>query len=468
MTITNKELQEIAIKNFENRCLKESFQKLLDTHKIKLKSNQKKYIADLFNDTSEISTENTTNNIKEAIKELSIKDFTLKDAQTLAHRKLKEGLVPKESIKILSDPNLFHTIVIKEMGKKMAGEEDTRHVIFLSLCSIWVQNVTVPLNTFVNSESSAGKSYIAKRIYDFFPNELKEYRTKITPQAFTYWHNPQFEPDWTWDGKILLLEDIGNDLINSSPFKVMCSEGSTATIVKDQRAIDIPIKGKPCILLTTANTTPTREIQNRFNLVSLDESKEQTHNVNLFTTKTMIGDLEEYDKDIRNSLRFLQIVDVKIPFAEKLVNFFPINNIRVRRDYPRFCNLIRASAAFHQFQRDMQDGSIVANSEDYENARKAIRKLQMTETMTSLTHRERKALESCIKLTEEKPEGFKVVEAWKKNPFVSERQWYRVIQKLLQLDLLTIDLVEQATGRSVPYYKTVKSGYFNLPRFEDI
>ena len=69
------------------------------------------------------------------------------------------------------------------------------------------------------------------------------WRTKISGEAFTYWHVN--EKDWSWDGKILFLEDIGQSVLDSDTFKVMCSEGSVASVVKNQETIDLIIKGKP-------------------------------------------------------------------------------------------------------------------------------------------------------------------------------------------------------------------------------
>ena len=95
----------------------------------------------------------------------------------------------KESIKnkaevLLKNTKLFDLITEDELSKTISGEIATVKAIFLSLCGIWVEDVQI--NTIVSSESSSGKSYVCKKIIEIFPIELVQYRTKITPEAFTY------------------------------------------------------------------------------------------------------------------------------------------------------------------------------------------------------------------------------------------------------------------------------------------
>ena len=133
--------------------------------------------------------------------------------------------------------------------KKIVGEKKTVMGLFVSCCSIYVKNIKLLPNCFITGESSGGKSWVTKKVYDVFPEEVKLHRTKLTPEVFTYWHNAKYDPKWTWDGKILYVEDPKNSLLNSDTFKIMMSEGAKSTVVINQMAVDIEIKGKPLILL---------------------------------------------------------------------------------------------------------------------------------------------------------------------------------------------------------------------------
>lgn len=382
------------------------------------------------------------------------------EAMRLYHLRIGEGkLLIKNYLK---SPNIFNEIV-GEFDKKIEGEEQTKKSIFLSLCSIWVNDSEVPLNTLVSSESSAGKSFISKNIIKIFPNEKVEYRTKITPEAFTYWHN---EEDWDWDGKICYLEDISQTLLDAPSFKVMCSEGSKATIVNKQKAVDIEIKGKPVMLITTARTNPNVEILNRFQIVSLNESKEQTKAIVFRQARQKKK--EEYNKDITNSLRLLKRKSVYIPYAEKIAEFLSVNysfeNLRLRRDFTRLLDLIKCSAVLHQYQRqENEESQIIAEERDYEIAREVINYIQ-SQTFRGLTHRIKKAFDCCLEL-----KSFTAKEIHNRFPFANQKMWYLYLDKLLEGNMLRTELVEvEGVKQKVTRYYVNEDKSFILPDFSTL
>lgn len=370
----------------------------------------------------------------------------------------------------LTNPDLFSNI-IKEFDKKIKGEKKSKRSIFLSLCSIWIDGSEVPLNTFVSSESSVGKSFVCKRIVKIFPKELVQYRSKITPEAFTYWHNT--EDDWTWDGKICYLEDISQSILEAPTFKVMCSEGSIATIVSKHKAIDIEIKGKPVMLITTARTNPNTEILNRFQIVSLDESSQQTESIVFdIATKAEKNLNIDYDPKISEALGCLKRRKVKIPFAVKIAQFLKENynfkSIRLRRDFSRLLDLVKSSAVLHQYQREVdEEENIIANSQDYEIARECINYVQ-TQTFRGLTHKLKKALDCCLELKE-----FTAKDIHSRFPFVNQKMWYNYLDELLERGLLKTEVREQTGEKSdgklwkvkTTWFIALESSNFELPEF---
>lgn len=367
-----------------------------------------------------------------------------------------------KQLRILKSPKLLDKFN-KEFDKTIIGEHQTRKTVFLSLCSIWVRNSKSKLNTLVNSESSAGKSYVCKRIYDIFPEHLKQYRTKISAEAFTYWHNSSKEPDWTWDGKICYLEDIKESVINSDTFKIMCSEGSIATVVRNQMAIDIFIKGKPIILVTTATAQPTGEILNRFNLIPLDETKEQTKKILEYQSIEAMGGLDtKYDEKLSNSLTLLQRVKVIIPYAKNIFHHFPKEALRIRRDYVRFLDLIKSSAALYQYQREEDElGRIIAEKQDYENARACLSCFEH-KGVFGLPTRLRKAYDVCLKLGK-----FMAKDVYSNAPFVNQKMWYTYLDDLTRLHLIKVELVPvEGVKKPVREYSTINTRLLNIPEFE--
>lgn len=360
--------------------------------------------------------------------------------------------ITEADLTILRDTNLFNRITVDEFNKTIVDERAARRAIFLSLCSCWVKNLQGLPNVLVNSESSAGKSYITKQIIKIFPKEMVEYRTKISPEAFTYWHNPQFEPDWNWDGKILYLEDTSQKILDSDTFKVMCSEGSTATVVIKQRAYDIEIKGKPVMILTTANTNPNNEVLNRYTIITLTETPEQTAKILQGQAKKACQtEQEKYDLTLIHALRALRRVEVNVPFAESLVDTFPKEQLRVRRDFPRFLDFIRASAAFHQYQRENQGNVVIANKQDLDLALEVFNSINTSEVF-GLTKKLKTAYDNCLAYSREKG-AFTAKDIYCNFPFVSEKSWYGILDDLAKLGLIEITLdKKEGSDKKVMYF----------------
>jgi len=86
---------------------------------------------------------------------------------------------------------------------------------------------------------------------------------------------------------------------------------------------------------------------------------------------------------------------VDIPYAEILAERFPAEKVRVRRDFPRFLQLIKASALLYQHQREIKTiggkEHIVANIDDYVIAY-IIGKHILTQTLKEISPRQEKIL----------------------------------------------------------------------------
>jgi hypothetical protein len=377
----------------------------------------------------------------------------------------------KEYEEMLENPKLFDYITLTEFDKKIAGEIDTRRAIFLALCGILVKNKQGMINICVNSESSAGKSFICHAIIKIFPASRYEYRTKITPEVLTYWHNADKEPMWSWDGKILYLEDIRDTILNSDALKVMVSEGSIATVLIKQTVYDIKINGKPLVLCTMRNPNPKTEILNRFNLINLDETENQTKKINeRLCNIAEAGKGEEYNEKIIEALSLLNQVQVKIPFAKKLKRIMMEKDVRMRRANATILALIQSSCAFHQYQRKRENNYIIAQQEDYELAKEAIKKFEIQ--LPPLTFRQKRALKICQKIAKENEamDGwFSAKEVYTKDAFINQVSWYSYLDILQQAGYLETSLQhEENVKQTIKKYRVINLKFDDLPEFKDI
>jgi hypothetical protein len=333
----------------------------------------------------------------------------------------------------LKNKSMFKEITEDEFEKVIVGEVNTRKAVFLQNCSTWVKGVVS--HTLVGGESSAGKDYVTGNVLKIFPVERIITRTKITPQAFTYWH--EGENDWTWEDKIVYLPDVSDNLINSPVFKCMATEGTFATVVRNGKSEDIEIRGIPNLIVTTAEANPTNEILNRFSLVSLDESEDQTLAIMEFEAQKSINNKKYfYRSDIVQALRLLEQVEVVVPYADKMVEFFP-KSVKLRRIFRNFLSLIKNSAALHQFQRvKTAKGEVVADEQDYEIAREVIENIR-EQTISGVTAKERRYIEKFVEALEKtKQEWLSVAEIHTETGYKSLQTWWDVVKQLENKNLI--------------------------------
>lgn len=145
-------------------------------------------------------------------KELSKKEIEI--AKEELRYQVDEYLSANETIKkeetridkLLHNPKLLDVITSEIQDKKVVGEKQTIETVFIvSNCRKVLNIKPTSSNLLINDETGLGKDFVTKSTLDIIPKEDVVYRRKITQELFTYWHNPKFEPDWTWDNKINLI-----------------------------------------------------------------------------------------------------------------------------------------------------------------------------------------------------------------------------------------------------------------------
>jgi DNA-binding PadR family transcriptional regulator len=366
----------------------------------------------------------------------------------------------------LANPELLD-LMVKEIQLKVVGETDTIKSIILTCCGIFVENHQIAsYNLLINDESGAGKDFILDNILDLFPKRNVVKRTRITATAFTYWHDNKKEPEWTWDGKICALKDISNSILNSDVLKLMVSDGSSTTVVRNQFAVDITIQGKPVMLLTSYNATPNNENLRRFPFINIDSSKTQTKNIMMKQASYAVnGKKIYYDETLKDSLMYLKRVEVRIPYAKVLPQFFP-DNIIMRTNFPRFLDYIKASCALYQHQRQTDNEEYyLATGQDYNNARILLLKTTSNAEMIPLNKKQRQLLD-IIK----SGESWSVRTLQPKVTFYALSKLYSALDSLtekgfLKVEMDNVDGVKQAVKM---YSVTGSYECHEIPTWEDI
>jgi len=357
--------------------------------------------------------------------------------------------IPEKNIKELEDKNLLQNLV-EQVQLKVVGEEKAIKSIFICSCGRLVENNHLAsYNLLVNSKSGTGKDFVTTATVSLWNKQVCIKRTRISPTVFTYWHSEKTEFNWTWDGKILVLEDISENVLNSEVFKVMQSSGSMATIVVNNKAVDLEINGKPIIIITTARASPDFELIRRNSICQLDESEEQTRRIlKEQAIKAMEGLVNKPNDELVDALNYLRRVKVKIPFANLFLNYFPAELV-MRTNFNRFIDFIKASAALHQYQRETdEEGFILATGEDY-NIAKEINQ-HLTEGSSMPLTRDQQDI---LKVFEHSNKLYSVDFINSKIPLSDK--WLRIqLDKLVEMGFLEVDgIKDERFNKTIRHYK---------------
>lgn len=304
---------------------------------------------------------------------------------------------PKLLLKVEDDLNTFGIV----------GEDKLKVLIYLIATA---RRMPKGLGARIQSESAAGKSYLVDAIKSLMPPEDVIDTTRLSSKALYY-----MGEDSLRHKLVLVKEAIGVSEIDY-PLRNLISELFISCYVPIEKkgkrfeTQQFKVYGPISYIDTTTDFKINPENATRIFELYMDESEQQTQTIHDWQ-RTEAGFESMYAEEKRNQIRLLHQetqkllrtdVDVTIPYARHIK--FPTQHVRMRRDFPKFLNLIKVIAFLHQYQRRIEkipgvsplDDSeyIVANLFDYELAHSLIHQV-FVDTLNPLTKPESSMLK-CI------------------------------------------------------------------------
>ncbi len=247
---------------------------------------------------------------------------------------------------LVKDPALLYIIKI-DLDKFIIGEDENKLHLFLICLSCMTSR---PLGAVITGEASSGKSTLLHGVTRYFGNV--DHFTRITAAALD-----RLAKDLT--GRILVVEELRGAEAAQPTIRVAISEGKLRllTVDRDKKGRittrEIETKGIPVFLTTTTAAAIDQETQARLDILSMDESEEQTKLVLSHEAEEYLGSrpTSEPEPTIREFLGKLRPFGVLIPFADSMAAQFPSDTISARRDFRKLLQLVTMSAFLHQHQR---------------------------------------------------------------------------------------------------------------------
>ena len=271
---------------------------------------------------------------------------------------------------------------------------------------------------------------------------------------------------------MLFLADISNSGLNADVFKAIASGQNSVTITEKSKALDIEIKGKPVLLLTSAFPNPSQELLRRFPILSLTETTAQTKKILGFHgARESTAKKKKHNQKLRLALDYLEEFSVIVPFAEAVASLFS-DSLPARTYFTRLIDYMKASAVLHQRTRkkkqEDEDVFLIAEQQDYELGVACFLSTCLTSMLVPLTGQQRQLVQF---FSEDGAASFSFSELREKQAFaaIPERTLRRQLEKMVSMGIIEVhtDRIEGSI-RPVQFYTFKAFTAITLPTWEEI
>ena len=309
-------------------------------------------VARLFCETVEV-IEADVNRIIGQVEAYAQKQLTESQSQVV----LVSDTDKAEALKLGKHPDLAGEI-LRDMEKLgLIGEATNKLIGYLVMTS---RKMPDPLALLTLSGSGAGKSLLQDTILCLCPDEDLIKLTSLTDRALFY------KGEDSLKNKVLAVEELagaaGADyaIRNLISAKKLVIESTIKNPLTGKLETQVnTVNGPTAVFQTTTNPRTDAETRSRFILIGVDESPEQTRAILAAQRQSHTREgwrrrlaREAVLKRHQSFQRLLRPLKIINPF-EPLLSY-PDESLLVRRDHPKYLNLILAVTFLYQLQRPLQ------------------------------------------------------------------------------------------------------------------
>lgn len=266
----------------------------------------------------------------------------------------KEGR--EEAMKFLRSPDLIEEIQKDFDACGYIGEETPRLFCYLATISRFLK---YPLGVLMVSRSAAGKSSLQQAVLKFVPEEDLQDFDRLSGKSLYY--------KISLKHKVLAITEDEGALEAIYPIRILASEqrlrvsvANTDPKTGQKRTEDFSVEGPTSVLWgSTCAEKIDFETRNRFCIVTIDESREQTKRIlqKQREQESLEGVLESEEEEVvtkkhHNAQRLLKKLKVINPYFDELT--YPDDNLLMRREQKKYLTLIKTITFLHQYQREIK------------------------------------------------------------------------------------------------------------------
>jgi len=352
---------------------------------------------------------------------------------------------------LLEDPGLLDRI-IDAMGQQgYAGDHRPAVLAYVAITSRLLPR---PLNLALVAPSAAGKNRTVDAALALMPGTAFYSISASSPRALVY-----TDADLQHRTVVIAEADsIPDDGPAASALRSLAEDNvmSYEVVEKDEtghfhtRRIE---KLGPTGLITTSTKPVAGQMGTRMLEVPISDTPDQTRHVLRIHAAIVNRALPDVDVTaFRAVQRWLELAgdrDVVIPFAERLADLVPDDQVRMRRDFRQLLTVIQAVALLHQCRRSHdEEGRIIATLEDYRIACDLLLDVFTAVATGGVTRTVRETVEAVLELYRGQPLTKKAI-ADKLN-LGPTTTWYRVKSALAKGYLVNEETRKGHPARIVP------------------
>lgn len=304
--------------------------------------------------------------------------FSIEEKITVEPKQEVQKITPEPKPK---QPNLENTIdflkqdnLLQELNKLIeqsgiVGEANSRLLLFIIASSYKTKQ---PLHAIVQGSSGSGKTHLISKIADIIPQEDVLRFTRITESSLYNWG------EYELVNKLLVIEDL-DGLKEEAMFAmrelISNQRLSSSVSIKDKKgnikSTKKEVKGVFSSLSATTKGEIYEDNMSRSFLLAVDESQDQTDKIINYQNKRIAGEINEKDQEkakelLQKIIRALKVEEVQNPYATQI--HLPENVHKKRRLNEMFQSIIKQITIINQYQRRTNNGKIVTEIIDIENA----------------------------------------------------------------------------------------------------
>jgi DNA primase catalytic core len=303
----------------------------------------------------------------------SIEDISISIEEPIKQKITSEPKQPTtdnhQPTTFLKQDNLLQQInkLIEQSG--IVGEANSRLLLFIIASSYKTKS---PLHAIVQGSSGSGKTHLISKIADIIPQEDVLRFTRITESSLYNWG------EYELVNKLLVIEDL-DGLKEEAMFAmrelISNQRLSSSVSIKDKKgnikSTKKEVKGVFSSLSATTKGETYEDNMSRSFLIAVDESTEQSKRIIQYQNKKYAGEIDPKQQEkakyqLQQITRALKEYDVVNQYATQLE--LPEEVHKIRRLNEMFQSIIKQITIINQYQRRTQNGRIVTEIVDIENA----------------------------------------------------------------------------------------------------